>query len=158
MRACGVLTDEIFSRRLFNAAARALFFSAMKQNALLSALAIAALGALSAPQAAVAQSDAQSETPQSETPRPEARSPDAPSDGTEEGGGLSGGLDLLSRGSRMILRGLMDDLQPLLKGLDSAIDDVDAYHLPEVLPNGDIIIRRKIPLVPETPEEGEVEL
>ncbi|MGR3571692.1 hypothetical protein [Brevirhabdus sp.] len=106
----------------------------------------------------MAQSDAQSETPQSETPRPEARSPDAPSDGTEEGGGLSGGLDLLSRGSRMILRGLMDDLQPLLKGLDSAIDDVDAYHLPEVLPNGDIIIRRKIPLVPETPEEGEVEL
>lgn len=148
-----LVAHEIFSRRLFNAAAPALFFSAMKQNALLSALAIAALGALSAPQAAVAQPDARPETPQAETPQP-----DAPSDGAEEGGGFSGGLDLLSRGSRMILRGLMDDLQPLLKGLDSAIDDVDAYHLPEVLPNGDIIIRRKIPLVPETPQEGEVEL
>ena len=41
------------------------------------------------------------------------------------------------------MRGLAQQLQPMMHDLLDKIDDLDAYHLPEKLPNGDIIIRRK---------------
>ena len=71
---------------------------------------------------------------------------------------LSEGIDLLDEGARLLLRGLMNEMSPALKDLEQALRDLSAYHPPEVLPNGDIIIRRKTPLEPEIGEDGEVEL
>lgn len=89
----------------------------------------------------------------------------APAD-TEEG------LSLIERGAQMLLRGLIDDIEPAmedfralaegfgpkmqelmlemgpaLEALADKIDDIRNYDAPEILPNGDIIIRRK----PEAP-------
>lgn len=47
------------------------------------------------------------------------------------------------------LRGLMDRLGPGLAELLGRLEDLGGYERPEVLPNGDILIRRKRPL-PET--------
>ncbi|MGI1663106.1 AAA+ family ATPase [Palleronia sp. KMU-117] len=55
------------------------------------------------------------------------------------------GRDLLSEGTRLLLRGLLAEMEPALRGLQGALRDLDAYHAPEILPNGDIIIRRKTP-------------
>ncbi|WP_212525367.1 hypothetical protein [Actibacterium sp. MT2.3-13A] len=101
----------------------------------------------------------------------------APAQAQEEGGGVKEGIDLLEEGARMFMRGLMDEMEPALRelaeGMEPAlrrlleiVDDFDAYHLPERLPNGDIILRRKTPLAPpeapgaeETPPaDGEIEL
>lgn len=74
---------------------------------------------------------------------------------------MSEGMGLLQEGTRLLLEGLMQELSPALEDLQSKIDDLNAYHPPEVLPNGDIIIRRKVPLVPEHLDgdsDGEVEL
>ena len=72
---------------------------------------------------------------------------------------LSEGMGLLREGTRMLLEGLMTELGPALKELEGRIDELNAYHPPEVLPNGDIIIRRKEPLDPIVPDEnGEIEL
>ena len=73
---------------------------------------------------------------------------------------LSEGMTLLQEGTRMLLEGLMQELAPALEDLESKIDNLNAYHPPEVLPNGDIIIRRKVPLAPDRLDEenGEVEL
>jgi len=50
-------------------------------------------------------------------------------------------------------------LGPALRDLEEKIDDLNAYLPPEVLPNGDIIIRRKVPLLPEHLEEhGETDI
>lgn len=69
------------------------------------------------------------------------------------------GKDLLSEGTRLLLRGLLAEMEPALRELQGALRDLDAYHAPEILPNGDIIIRRKTPEereAPETaPEEGD---
>jgi len=69
-----------------------------------------------------------------------------------EDGALSQGLDLLSQGSRLVLEGLKEHLDPALEGLKGWLDNLDAYEMPEVLPNGDIIIRRK---PPKAPGEGD---
>lgn len=69
------------------------------------------------------------------------------------------GFSLLDRGAELLLRGLMAEVEPRLRDLaekvgpglqelQGLIGDLDAYHAPEILPNGDIIIRRKVPLVP----------
>ncbi len=79
----------------------------------------------------------------------------------DTGNDLREGLGLLSEGSRMILEGLMDDMRPMfedhmlpmLQQLSDMVDDISAYHPPEILPNGDILIRRRVPLVPG--EDGE---
>jgi hypothetical protein len=70
---------------------------------------------------------------------------------------MSEGLQLLQDGTRMLLEGLMQEIGPALKDLEGKIDDLNAYYPPEVLPNGDIIIRRKVPLAVPAPE-GEVDL
>jgi hypothetical protein len=84
-----------------------------------------------------------------------------------EGGAadMDEGFSLLEEGTRLLLRGLMAEMEPALRELQGALQNLDAYHPPEVLPNGDILIRRKEPLegapaapAPETPGEGEVEL
>lgn len=69
----------------------------------------------------------------------------------------SEGLGLLQEGARSLLRGLMEELEPALRNFSDTVGDLSAYHLPEILPNGDIIIRRRVPLVPE-PGAEEVEI
>lgn len=61
-------------------------------------------------------------------------------------------------------RRLLDEVQPHLEGLDrmmaffEGIDDIGHYEEPQILPNGDIIIRRRAdapPLSPgDEPEQG----
>ena len=96
------------------------------------------------------------------------------------------GPSLMERGAQMFLEGIMREMEPAvndLKGLAETmgpelrrfveemgpafgelmgkIDDLNAYHPPEMLPNGDIILRRKTPKEPEAApplEEGEIEI
>ena len=66
--------------------------------------------------------------------------------------------DLMSEALRLFMKGLMEEMEPAIDDLSSLLDNLDAYHAPEVLPNGDIIIRRKTPIEPDAPAQGEVEL
>ena len=93
------------------------------------------------------------------------------------------GLSLMEEGARLLLRGLLQEVEPgieelkgLAEGMEPALrqfvdemgpamadiigkmGDITQYHPPEMLPNGDIILRRKTPLVPDKPNRGEVEL
>ena len=43
------------------------------------------------------------------------------------------------------LRAFSEEMTPILQSLAALVDDIDAYHAPERLPNGDIILRRKTP-------------
>ena len=70
---------------------------------------------------------------------------------------LDQGLDLLAEGTQLLLRGLMEEMQPALDEMRDAFSNLDVYYPPEILPNGDIIIRRKVPLTPEEPE-GDTEI
>lgn len=91
------------------------------------------------------------------------------------------GLNLMEEGAKLFFRGLMSEMEPALRELDRAaremephirefaqvmgpaladlmdqVDDWTVYEAPEILPNGDIIMRRKEPLEPdETPESQE---
>lgn len=95
---------------------------------------------------------------------------------------------VMERGLRLFLDGLMQEMEPALRDLEDlaqdaapflremqrslgeVVEDFDVYEAPEVLPNGDIIIRRKTPLEnpvpreepditqPLSPEEGAVDL
>lgn len=68
---------------------------------------------------------------------------------------ISDGVDLLSEGARTLLRGLMGEVDPAMRDMAETlknwdfkglgVEDLGMYHPPEVLPNGDIIIRRKEP-------------
>lgn len=74
------------------------------------------------------------------------------------------GLSLMERGAQLFLEGILREMEPALDGLDqigpalrgfaqemgpalgdlmSEIEDWSRYHPPEILPNGDIILRRK---------------
>ncbi len=66
------------------------------------------------------------------------------------------GFDLLQEGTRLMLEGLMKELGPALLDLEGKIVDLSLYELPEVLPNGDIIIRRRLPVDP--PQDGETDI
>jgi hypothetical protein len=97
------------------------------------------------------------------------------------------GPSLMERGARMFFRGLAEEMDPALQSLRDlaeeagpamqsfmaemgpalvdlfdTVKDFSAYHPPEILPNGDIILRRKAeepPLdMPEPGPNGEVEL
>lgn len=56
------------------------------------------------------------------------------------------------------LRDFLREMGPALAGILGRIDDLSNYQMPEMLPNGDIIIRRKTPLAPEAEPRGEVEI
>ena len=88
-------------------------------------------------------------------------------------GELSEGLGLMGEGARLLLRGLMAEMEPALSEMGQAlaemqpvltdlarmIGDIRNYHAPEMLPNGDIILRRKAPLPPAAEDGGgEIEL
>ena len=95
------------------------------------------------------------------------------------------GPSLMERGAKLFFRGLMDEMDPALQGLQDLIEeagpamqsflremgpalvdlfdqveDFANYHPPEMLPNGDIIMRRRSPLedAPATGEDGEIDL
>jgi hypothetical protein len=87
------------------------------------------------------------------------------------------GFSLLEEGAKIIMRSFLDEMEPAMKGLKEGmgeamekmgpalkaliaqIDDIRNYHPPEMLPNGDIILRRKVPLTPAVPgPDGEIEL
>jgi hypothetical protein len=56
---------------------------------------------------------------------------------------LRKGLEELSQGTQEFFESWVDDLGPLLNSLRDKVDDFQNYEKPEVLPNGDIIIRKK---------------
>ncbi len=101
---------------------------------------------------------AQDAAPAPETP-PSTEKPD-----------LREGFDLMEEGGKLILRHLFEEMEPALRDIEGALKEaepmlrdlmtlmgeVDNYNAPEMLPNGDIIIRRKTPL--ENTPEGETEL
>ncbi len=90
----------------------------------------------------------------------------AQTDGPENGD-IGEGVDLLGEGARQLFRGLVDRVQPSLRDLARdlqelnwngiKIEDLDDYNSPEMLPNGDIILRRK-PEASRPLDEGEIEL
>lgn len=69
----------------------------------------------------------------------------------------SEGWNMLREGSRLLLQQLFEEMGPALEDLEGFVDDLSAYEAPEILPNGDILIRRKPPVAdPETaPPEGD---
>ena len=91
------------------------------------------------------------------------------------------GFNLIEEGAKLLLRGLADEMQPMMEDLatemepklrefssemlpmlekfSGLVDSLDMYHAPERLPNGDIILRRKTPLeIEESEEEDEVDI
>lgn len=96
----------------------------------------------------------------------------AETDDKVDNGEVSEGLNLMEEGAKLLLRGLMTEMEPALNDLQGLADqmgpafeelqgmigDFTNYHAPEVMPNGDIIIRRKTPLKIEPKENGEIEL
>jgi len=85
------------------------------------------------------------------------------------------GDSLMQQGLRLFMDGLMEEMEPALRDLEGlaldakpllaelqknfgeVVQDLDAYHPPEILPNGDLLIRRKEPLVPDPELPGEIE-
>ncbi len=88
-----------------------------------------------------------------------AAAQDGPASGADD---MEEGFSLLEEGTKLLLRGLMSEMEPAIRELQDALRNIDAYHPPEVLPNGDIIIRRKEPLDPggedDIGPDGDVEL
>ncbi len=82
------------------------------------------------------------------------------------------GLSLMEQGLRLFMRGMQKEIEPAMRDLEGAlrelqpallellrlVDDFTNYHPPEILPNGDIIIRRKRPDEMIAPEGGEIEI
>ena len=84
------------------------------------------------------------------------------------------GSSLMERGAQLFLEGILKEVDPAVKDLQALlqemgpalaelmgdIEDFSAYHPPEVLPNGDIILRKKEPDVapPPAAPEGEIDL
>jgi len=95
------------------------------------------------------------------------------------------GLSLMEQGAKLLLRGLLEEMEPAiedLKGMGeemsdkmaewgaqmgpaladlmTRIDDMRNYDAPEILPNGDIIIRRKpdAPVFEMDPAAGAIDL
>jgi len=86
------------------------------------------------------------------------------------------GFDLMEEGAKLLFRGLMTEMEPMLEGMGKAleemepalqdllalVDDIRNYEAPRVLENGDILIPRRNgapPLMaPPAAEGGEIEL
>jgi hypothetical protein len=84
---------------------------------------------------------------------------------------------LMERGLRLFMEGLMQEMEPAIRDLEGlaeeagplmrelqdrlqGLGDLRGYAAPEILPNGDIIIRRDPPLPEDLPigPQGEIEL
>lgn len=79
-----------------------------------------------------------------------AASPVLVEDGAPQGNpDLSQGAEQLSQGMKLLLRGLLAEGAEGWDDLLNWLDDLSQYEAPERLPNGDIIIRRKVPLEPD---------
>lgn len=91
--------------------------------------------------------------------------------------GKDDGFSLMEEGARLLLRGLMAEMEPAIDGMGKAleelepamkdllalIDDIRNYEAPRMLENGDILIPRRKGMPPPpnslpTPDEGEIEL
>jgi hypothetical protein len=78
----------------------------------------------------------------------------------------SAGNALIEEGAKLLLRGMLKEMGPQmdqilqLQDLARKIGDPSNYQMPEVLPNGDILIRRKPGAPPraDLPEGGKVDL
>ena len=70
------------------------------------------------------------------------------------------GLNLMEEAMRLFMQGLLAEMEPALDDLRDLVGKIDSYHAPEILPNGDILIRRKSAeeMELDAPEEGEVDL
>lgn len=79
--------------------------------------------------------------------------PFTPPAAAEQGGDMREGLDLMQEGMRLLMDGMMAEVAPTLDELRGAFRDLGAYHPPEILPNGDILIRRRVPLDPAAPKK-----
>jgi hypothetical protein len=82
----------------------------------------------------------------------------APAHAQEANKDLQKGMTLLQEGTRLLLEGLMGELGNISVEIQGRLIDLQAYEFPEILPNGDIIIRRKKPTDTQPPAEGEIEL
>jgi len=60
------------------------------------------------------------------------------------------------------MRSFLTEMGPALAEIADQVEDWSVYEMPEILPNGDIIIRRKEPLpegeAPRADEDGSIEL
>lgn len=116
------------------------------------------------------------ETPPAPGGEPAEPPASAPGSSVEEG------KSLIERGVRLLFEGLLGEMEPALRDMAGNLDrmaeeaepmlrelarlmgDIANYHPPEVLPNGDILIRRRQPGEPPAPREpqfgpgGETEL
>ncbi len=101
------------------------------------------------------------------------------------GGGIAEednpGRSLMAEGMELFLKGLQDEIAPTLEGFTALMDEIgpslqgfleemgpklgdvfskvedwSSYHAPEMLPNGDIIMRKKAPEDLTQPVEGTV--
>lgn len=93
------------------------------------------------------------------------------------------GLGLVERGLRLLMQDLVQDMEPAMRDLGAMMDefgpqmqalllqmgpaledlarrvhDIRHYERPEILPNGDIIIRRRPDAPRFTPPQGEITL
>ncbi len=82
------------------------------------------------------------------------------------------GLSLMEQGLRLFMRGMQQEIEPAMRDLEGAlrelqpallellrlVDDFSNYEPPVMLPNGDIIIRRKRPNETIAPQGGETEI
>lgn len=97
------------------------------------------------------------------------------------------GFSLMEEGMKLVMRGVMTEMEPALDEMEKAltemephlkelgpkihqlmalIDDIRNYDAPVMLPNGDILIRRNVPLLPKMEPQsdpqpgpnGEIEL
>ncbi len=106
----------------------------------------------------------------------------APSGAVAQETDATEGFSLIEEGAKLLLRGLTDeiepmmqdlatemepqlrafaeDLLPMLENFSDLIGDLNQYHPPEKLPNGDIILRRKTQddTAGDADGDGEVEL
>lgn len=62
-----------------------------------------------------------------------------------------GELEQLGDLAESWMKRFADRMSPMVEQLKDMVDDMNAYQTPEMLPNGDIIIRRKPDI--ETPED-----
>jgi hypothetical protein len=90
------------------------------------------------------------------------------------------GLSLMERGARLFMEGILKEMEPTLENLQglademgpalrsfaeemgpaltdllAKVEDWSVYHPPEILPNGDIILRKKLPEeIPHDPDQS----